>query len=614
MGSPAVLGIDLGTSFCCAAIYRDKQVDIVPNGIGSRVTPSVVAFNGEKWLVGEAARMFGERHPERCIFEVKRLMGRSFLDPKLTQLKEVWPFEVLAAPGGGVLVRVPGASGNTKELFEPEEISATLLKEMKKIAENFSGGDTIKDAVITVPAYFNDSQREVTKKAGTLAGLNVLRLMNEPTAAAVAYGYQRLIGKAFAGKKIMVFDLGGGTFDVSIIAVREGGREECDFEVLAVEGESHLGGADFDHRLMRHVAAEFERQTKQSILTDRQARAMLRQAVISVKHALSFEEDADIELETRGVEFSMSIDRSAFESLNGDLFRKCIGVVEKVLRGAGIGKHEISEVVLAGGSTRIPKVRELLTKFFDGRRPLQTVQPDEVVAYGAAVQAGLLGSGLRNDDRPTIAISEITSLSIGVEVSLEEMHVIIPKGSPLPAKGAEGYVTVEDFQSKLTFKIYEGERALCRHNRYLGEFTQEGFLPSLANGRTVSQVAMEVNYDGILCATAEAKANHVEVGSKVECRTVLGKDNALAAAVPSHADPDWEAKDKALRATLLSRRNVQSLAWEIRENQFRKMSGAQKAEVNEVLKWLTSERQPAPKSVYDKKFSDLTRLKTRVRK
>ncbi|GBG85880.1 hypothetical protein CBR_g40692 [Chara braunii] len=571
MGSSVALGIDLGTSFCCAAIYRNRQVEIVPNGIGLRVTPSVVAFNGKKWFVGEAASKFGARNPDKCVYEVKRLMGRSFLDPKLKQLKHAWPFEVVAGPSGGARVEVPGVSG--KEVLEPEEISAMLLKEMKKIAETFAGGVTIEDAVITVPAYFNDSQREATKKAGTLAGLHVLRLMNEPTAAAAACGYQRLMGKACAGKKVMVLDLGGETLDVSIIAVKEGAKEECGFEVLAVEGESRLGGADFDNGLMMHVAAEYERQTKQSITTDHRVRAALRQAVITAKHSLSFEDQVDIELEKGGVEFSMSIDRSTFESLNEDLFRKCIDVVEKALRESNIRKHDISQVVLAGGSTRIPRVQELLTKFLEGRRPLQTVHPDEVVAYGAAVQAGLLAPGLRDKDRPTIALEDITALSIGVKTEVDAMSVIIPEGSRIPAKGSKRYRLPTDFQTEAESKIYEGERVLCRNNRYLGVLHQKGFRPSLANGRTVSEVALEVNSDGILCVKVEATANHVDVGSKVECRTVLGKDDALAGAVTSEPDPDWE-EDKLLDATFTSRRKVLFL-----ENHFQNMSKAQKAEI-----------------------------------
>ncbi|GBG85356.1 hypothetical protein CBR_g39999 [Chara braunii] len=555
--------------------------------------------------------MFGRRRPSQCIFEVKRLMGRSFLDPKVSQLKYMWPFELVAAPSGGVLIRVPGAPD--KELFEPEEISAQLLKEMKRIAENFLGGVTIKHAVITVPAYFNDSQREATKKAGTLAGLEVLRLMNEPTAAAVAYGHQRLIGGACAGKKIMVFDLGGGTFDVSIIAVKEGTKADCDFEVRAVEGESHLGGADFDNALINLVEAEYERQTKQIILQDLQAREMLREAVIAAKHSLSFEDDADIELKIRGVEFSMSIERAKFESLNEERFQKCIAVVEKALRGAGMRSSDISEVILAGGSTRIPKLKELLTRFFDGRRPLQTVQPDEVVAYGAAVQAGLLAPGLRNDDRPAITVTEITSLSIGVNCSLDVMSVIIPKGSRVPANGSTSFFCGRDFQSSMLFKLYEGERALCRHNRYFGEFLQEGFIPSQANGKTVTKVELEVNCDGIVCATAEATANHVDVGSKVGFRGVLRKDGALAAAVPNEPQEDWEATDKALRAAYESRKDLKLLAWKIRENLFRKMSEAQKAKVNEVLKWLDSEDHLAAQSAYDAKLADLTRLKNEIR-
>ncbi|GBG85876.1 hypothetical protein CBR_g40688 [Chara braunii] len=610
MASRPVLGIDLGTSFCCAAVYRNKQVEIVPNGIGSRVTPSVVAFNGEKWLAGEAARMFGERHPERCVFEIKRVMGRSFLDPKLVQLRAMWPFEVEAGPTGGVLIRVPGASG--EELLEPEEISAILLKEMKRIAENFLDGVLISDAVITVPAYFNDSQREATRKAGVLAGLNVLRLMNEPTAAALAYGYQRLIGKPSAGKNIMVFDLGGGTFDVSIIAVKERDGEECDFEVRAVEGESHLGGADIDNVLTRHVADEYERRTKQSILSHRQVRPRLRQAVVAVKHTLSFEEEAEIAFESEGVEFSMSIDRPRFECLNEHLFGKCIAVVEKALREAGIGKHEISEVVLAGGSTRIPRVQELLTKFFEGRRPLMTVHPDEVVAYGAAVQAGVLAPGLREEDRPAIAVEDITALSIGVKTTLGKMCVIIPKGSPIPAKGSKNFHFNKDDGTTIVFQLHEGERALCRHNRFFGELVQKGFLPLPGTGKAVSRIALEVDSDGIVRATAEATANHKEVGSKVEFQGVLRKDGALAAVTPEDGETDWEEMDKYITAALRSRRELRNLAWEIREHHFSKMTTAEKAKVNEVLNWLSSEVEPGFQSVYEGKVSKLIHLKREV--
>ncbi|GBG75950.1 hypothetical protein CBR_g21192 [Chara braunii] len=518
-----VIGIDLGTSYCCVAIFRNiDDIEIVPNDLGHRTTPSYVAFTSEgDCLVGDAAKKHSMTNPKEAIFEVKRLMGQSFNDAIVQQDAKKWPFTVSSGPRGEVVLNVPEAPAGRQSSFRPEEISTLLLKKMKEIAEDFNCGRTIKDAVITVPAYFSHSQRKATMAAGVGAGLNVLRLMSEPTAAALAYGHQRLIRRGPVEKNILVFDLGGGTFDVSIVTVKAGPDEDCSFVVRATAGDSHLGGSDIDHRLLQHVTKRFESQVHGvDLLTNHKILPRLKQAVVDAKHVLSGKgvTVANVNLDYREDVLSMKLGRLELEELNKDLFLRCVMIVEQALSDAKMGKDDISEVVLAGGSTRIPMVQEMLTAFF-GKAPIKSVNPDEVVAFGAAVQAGLLA---RSDKcaEASISVHDVTSASVGLICSGMEskfgvMAVVIPRDSSLPATGSRKYV-LEDGEKAVTAWLYEGERALCRKNRLLGELTMDDFMGGEAPQEAAWKVAVKIDAHGILHATLEALAHHKNIGRKVE--------------------------------------------------------------------------------------------------
>ncbi|GBG87567.1 hypothetical protein CBR_g45625 [Chara braunii] len=642
------MGIDLGTSFCCVAIYRDfDTIEVVPNDLGFRITPSAVAFVGEECLVGESAKRHGRGHPKQCIFEVKRLMGRSFLDEHVQQDAKVWPFRVVPGPRNEALVEVQVSEGKPDvpesrvptRTFRPEEISAILLKEMRRIAETYAGGETITDAVITVPAYFNDAQRQATRDAGTRAGLNVLRLMNEPTAAALAYGRLREMGRGggCVGKKIMVFDLGGGTFDVSIITITAGADEESSFLVNAVAGDGHLGGADFDGRLLAHVLEQLRKQygTDFSVSSNPNVMTRLKAAVVEAKHALSGRTETEIELDYGETTLSVRVGRAAFEDMNGDHFDNCKRIMDEAVSAAGVKRADIAEVILVGGSTRIPRVQELVTQYF-GRKPLQNVHPDEAVAYGAALQAGLMASGCFKCDeatpdhagggKGTISVRDVTPLSIGTDFELQEMGVLIPRNTPLPAKGSMDFACVYDYQSTMSFALFEGERALCGDNRFLGLFTLQGFTGLPANGKPVTRLLVRIDEDGILHATAEATANHIQLGRQagVQVRTgigVLNKEGAHAITSIAQAmatiTPDMKLRDDALRAAFKARRELQRLAWRLRdEKQLSRKSGRKKAAMasrlaNQVLNWMLSESNVAPRDEYDKRISELKALDRR---
>ncbi|GBG89945.1 hypothetical protein CBR_g50035 [Chara braunii] len=640
---------NLGTSNCCVALNRGPdKIEIVPNDLGKRLTPSYVAFSDEQCLVGDAAKKYGLKYPDRCVFEVKRLIGRSFHDCNVQQDSKMWPFQVLAGPKSEVLIGVQkgaktGADDGQaqRSTFTPEEISAILLRRMKKFAEDYAGGLTIRDAVITVPAYFNDSQRQATRDAGERAGLRVLRLMSEPTAAALAYGQQNLIGKGSFDrkirggleKKILVFDLGGGTFDVSLITVKAGPSGEAQFLVNAVAGDGHLGGADFDSRVLAHVAEEFARQCGEDITRKPKVMAKLRSAVIEAKHALSSQLEIDIDLDYGDQTPSTKIGRATFEMLNRELFEECMEIVLRALRAAGVSKDEITEVVLAGGSTRIPIVQDKLTALF-GKPPLKAIHPDEAVAYGAAVQAGLLlaisdkcdeGAAVAgsNPPPPKVSIQDVTPLSIGTDSDMDMMAVLIRRNTPIPAKGKAQFFCSMDYQPAMQFKLFEGERALCSANRYLGEFTLTGFTPVPASGKPVAQLLLTIDEDGILHATAEATDNHRELGMTqgVTIQTGKGtliKDDAHAVAAATGGGSAMaantaqdEAEDKAIRAAYDSRKRLRELAWAIRQQYHSACYLLCSQRAQQILNAMPRETKLLPQSEYERMIYELQMIRGR---
>ncbi|KZT05220.1 heat shock protein 70 [Laetiporus sulphureus 93-53] len=502
-----VIGIDLGTTYSCVGVQRGGRVEIIANDQGHRITPSWVSFTDDERLVGDAAKNAYHSNPENTVFDAKRLIGRKMDDPEVKRDQKHWPFKIVAKndkPAIQVNYR-----GENRE-FTPEEISAMVLGKMKETAESYLG-KPVTHAVVTVPAYFNDAQRQATKDAGTIAGLQVLRIINEPTAAAIAYGLDKKGGES----QIIVYDLGGGTFDVSLLSIDDGV-----FEVLATAGDTHLGGEDFDNRVQEYLIKQYKKKTGTDVTGNLRALGKLKREVERAKRTLSSQQSTRIEIESfeNGNDFSETLTRAKFEELNMDLFRKTMKPVEQVLKDANLKKEDIAEIVLVGGSTRIPKVQQLLKEYF-GKEPSKDINPDEAVAYGAAVQGGILSG---DENLGDIVLVDVCPLTLGIETTGGVMTKLIPRNTVIPTRKSQIFSTAADNQQTVLIQVFEGERSLTKDNNLLGKFDLTG-IPPAPRGVPQIEVTFEIDANGIMKISAADKGT-----GKSESVTITNEKGRLS--------------------------------------------------------------------------------------
>ncbi|XP_045798554.1 heat shock 70 kDa protein 4-like [Trifolium pratense] len=527
------VGIDLGTTYSCVAVWHEQhsRVEIIHNDQGNRTTPSCVAFTDKQRLIGDAAKNQAATNPQNTIFDAKRLIGRQFSDDVVQKDINLWPFKVIADVNNKPMV-VVRYKGQEKQLCA-EEISSMVLIKMREIAEAYLESP-VKNAVITVPAYFNDSQRKATKDAGAIAGLDVMRIMSEPTAAAIAYSLDKRIN-CVVERNIFVFDLGGGTFDVSLVTIKD-----KVFQVKATAGNTHLGGEDFDNRMVNYFVEEFKRKKKVDISGNPRAMRRLRTTCERVKRILSFSVDTTIEVDAlfEGIDFSSSITRAKFEEINMDLFNECMETVESCLNDSKMDKSSVDDVVLVGGSSRIPKVQQLLRDFFKGKDLCKSINPDEAVAFGAAVLASLLTDGIKN--APNLELVDVTPLSLGLRLNHDCMEVVIPRNTTIPVKKTLDCATSKDNQSSALIKVYEGERALASENNFLGSFRLSGLSPAL-RGHPLD-VCFSIDENGILTVSVE----EVSTGNLSEIVIINYRDRLSAVEIKKliHEAESYCAEDK----------------------------------------------------------------------
>ncbi|KAA3673319.1 heat shock 70kDa protein 5 [Paragonimus westermani] len=588
-----VIGIDLGTTYSCVGVYQNGRVEIIANDQGNRITPSYVAFTTEgERLIGDAAKNQLTSNPENTIFDVKRLIGRTFDEESVQKDIIHYPFEV-KDKNGKPYINVKVGKGD--RVFAPEEISAMVLGKLKEFAEGYLGKN-VTHAVVTVPAYFNDAQRQATKDAGVIAGLKVLRIINEPTAAAIAYGLDKNDGE----KNILVYDLGGGTFDVSLLTIENGV-----FEVVATSGDTHLGGEDFDQRVTDYFLKSYKKKTGKDASQNKKSVQKLRREVEKAKRTLSTAQTTRLEIEDffNGEPFSEQLTRARFEELNMDLFRKTIAIIKQVIKDSGMEKHQIDEIVLVGGSTRIPKIQQLIKEFFDGKEPSRGINPDEAVAHGAAVQAGVIGGV---ESTGGVVLLDVCPLTLGIETVGGVMTKLISRNTVIPTKKSQVFSTAADNQPTVTIQVFEGERTMTANNHFLGKFDLTG-IPPAPRGVPQIEVTFEIDVNGILQVGAEDK------GTGNKNKIVINKDqNRLNPEEIEKMINDAErfaADDKKLSERMEAKNGFEGFAYQLKtqldDKLKEKLSADEhstiKTAVEEAISWIDSHPQAETEEIQERK-------------
>ncbi|QRW13851.1 heat shock protein HSP70 family protein [Ceratobasidium sp. AG-Ba] len=592
-----VIGIDLGTTYSCVGVHRGGRVEIIANDQGNRITPSWVQFGDDERLIGDAAKAAFHTSPSQTVFDAKRLIGRKYDDTEVKRDMKHWPFKIVNK-GGKPMIQVKNKS-ELKE-FTPEEISAMVLTKMKETAEAYLG-KKVTHAVVTVPAYFNDAQRQATKDAGTIAGLTVLRIVNEPTAAAIAYGLDKKGGES----QIIVYDLGGGTFDVSLLSIDDGV-----FEVLATAGDTHLGGEDFDNRVIEHFVREYKKKTGTDVSKNQRAMSKLKKEVEKAKRTLSSQMSTKLEIESfeNGNDFSETLTRAKFEELNMDLFRKTMKPVEQVLKDAGVKKEDISDIVLVGGSTRIPKVQQLIKEYF-GKEPSKGINPDEAVAYGAAIQGGILSGEEGVED---VVLIDVCPLTMGIETTGGVFTKLIPRNTVVPTKKSQIFSTAADNQPTVLIQVFEGERSLTKDNNLLGKFELSG-IPPAQRGVPQIEVTFEIDANGILKVSAHDKGT-----GKAESITITNEKGRLSQEEIDRMVREAEefaAEDEAQRKRIEALNGLQNFIWGLKsqlgdqEGLGGKVDEEDKktilATVKETTDWLEENGQSATSEDLEEKLQEV---------